>query len=83
MKDPFGSMQGLFSQFQSFRGNPMQMFMQKKMKIPQNIQNNPQQIIQHMMDNGTISQEQFNAAKQMAQQVQENPMFRQMLGGRK
>lgn len=83
MKDPFGSMQGLMSQFQQFRGNPMQMFMQKKMNIPQNIQGNPQQIIQHLMNNGSISQGQFNAAKQMAQQVQQNPMFQQMLGGRK
>ena len=82
MKDPFGSMQGLMSQFRQFRGNPMQMFMQKKMNIPQNIQGNPQQIIQHMMNSGQISQEQFNAAKKMAEQVQSNPMFRQMMGGR-
>lgn len=82
MKDPFGSMQGLMSQFGNFRKNPMQMFAQKKMNIPQNIQGNPQQIIQYMMNNGTVSQEQFNAAKKMAEQVQSNPMFRQMMGGR-
>lgn len=82
MKDPFGSMQGLMSQFGNFRKNPMQMFTQKKMNIPQNIQGNPQQIIQYMMNSGQVSQEQFNAAKKMAEQVQNNPMFQQMLGRR-
>ena len=60
----------------------MQMFVQKKMNIPENIQGNPQQIIQHMMNSGQVSQEQFNAAKKMAEQVQSNPMFQQMIGRR-
>lgn len=80
MKDPFGSFQNMMKQFNGFRGNPMQMIMQSKLNIPQNMQGNPQQIIQHMMNNGQLTQEQYNAAANMAQQIRSNPMFGQMLG---
>lgn len=81
--DPFGSMQGMMSQFQSFMGNPMQFMMQRKLNIPQNLMNNPQAAIQHLMNNGQMSQEQFNQLQQMAQRIQQNPQFQQMMGGRK
>ena len=39
--------------------NPFQFLMQKKLNIPEGM-NDPQQIVQHWLNNGTMSQEQFN-----------------------
>lgn len=64
--------------FQGFMRNPMQMLAQKKLNIPQNIQNNPQAIVQHLMNSGQMSQQQFNQLQSMARQIQGNPQFTQM-----
>lgn len=84
MKDPFGSMQGFMQQFQGFAQNPMQFFAQNKLNLPQNIDpmKNPQGAIQYLMNNGQMSQEQYNGLQQMAKQIQQNPMFSQMFGRR-
>ena len=82
MRDPFGSMQAMLQQFQQFRQNPMQFMMQRNMGIPQQYQNDPRGAIQYLMNSGKISQEQYNAANRMARQIQNNPMFRQFMGGR-
>lgn len=50
-----------------FKNNPMSML--NGLGIPQNIANNPQAIIQNMMNSGKISQEQYNQAMQMAKQM--------------
>lgn len=80
MTDPFGSMQGFVSQFKGFMGNPMQMMMKNKLNVPQNIQGNPSEIIQYMMNSGQITQEQYNWAQNTAKQIQSNPQFMQMFG---
>jgi replicative DNA helicase len=49
--------------------------------IPQDIANDPDAIIQKMMQEGKISQQQYNSARQAAGRIQSNPMFAQMLGG--
>ena len=58
--------------------NPMQMLNQLKqnpmqflgqLNVPQNIMNDPNAIIQHLMNNGKISQEQYNQAVNMAKQM--------------
>ena len=82
MRDPFGSMQAMMQQFQQFRQNPMQFMMQRNMGIPQQYQNDPRGAIQYLMNSGRVSQEQYNAANRMARQIQNNPMFKQFMGGR-
>ena len=52
---------------QQLRQNPMQMLSQR-FNVPQNIQN-PQDIIQHLLNTGQISQDQVNQAMQMRQQM--------------
>lgn len=52
---------------QQLRQNPMQMLSQR-FNVPQNIQN-PQDIIQHLLNTGQISQNQVNQAMQMRQQM--------------
>lgn len=75
--DPFGSMQNMIGQFQQFMGNPTQFLIQNKLNIPQQYQNNPQDAIQYLMNNGQLTQEQYNWANRTAQQIQNNPMFKQ------
>lgn len=48
------------SSLNSLRKNPMQFLMQHKFNIPQEIQNDPNAIIQHLMNTGQVSQEQYN-----------------------
>ena len=52
---------------QQFRQNPMQILMQRRMNVPQNISNDPQAILNHLLQTGQVSQDQVNRAYQMAQ----------------
>lgn len=65
-------MNNILSMISQFRQNPMQMLMQKY-KIPQNI-NNPQEIIQYLLNSGQVTQDQVNKAMQM----RNNPIFRNL-----
>lgn len=47
---------------QSLQSNPMQFLMQRKFNIPQNIQTDPNAIVQYLMNTGQVSQEQYNQA---------------------
>lgn len=60
--------------YQQFMQNPTQALLQSGFKLPDNIGNNPQQIIQHLLNSGQISQQQLNAVQQKANQFQQ--MFR-------
>lgn len=57
----------LMQMVQQFKANPMQMLMQRRMNVPQNMMNDPQAIINHLLQTGQISQEQLNSAYQMMQ----------------
>ena len=66
--DMVGNMQDIMNFYQKFRQNPMQMLNQK-FNIPQNVNmNNPNDIIQHLLNTGQISQEQVNNAMKMRNQ---------------
>lgn len=56
----------LISSLKALQQNPMQFLAQRRFNIPQNIQNDPNAIIQHLMNTGQISQEKYNQASQMA-----------------
>jgi len=56
----FPNQQNLISQFNEFR---------------KNFQGNPQQMVQQLLQNGNMSQQQYNQLRQMALQ------FKQLLGG--
>lgn len=58
-----------FQMLQALRQNPMQFLMQRRMKLPQNMNmQDPQAILNHLMQTGQVSQDQVNRAYQMAQQ---------------
>lgn len=66
-------MNGLMNMYQQFKTNPMQILSQR-FNIPQNM-NNPNDIIQHLLNTGQISQSQVN----QAMQLRNNPIFQQMM----
>lgn len=77
--NPLNNMQGFMSQFQGFVQNPAQYIMHNKINIPQQFQNNPDEMIKYMMNNGMISQQQYNMANEMSKKITDNPMFRMMI----
>lgn len=64
----------LLTMYQQLKANPMQM-LSRRFNLPQNI-NNPNDIIQHLLDTGQISQEQLNNAMSMANSPQMQRFFR-------
>lgn len=60
----------LINAYQSFRQNPMQMLSQR-FNIPQGL-NNPNDIINHLVNTGQVNQNQINM-------IRNNPMFQQLM----
>lgn len=75
MFDPFGSFQNMLGSFQQFMGNPFQFMLKNKLNIPQEYMNDPNQAIQYLMNQGKLTQEQYNWALQQSKQIQNNPQF--------
>lgn len=72
---PFGNMMNVMNmvqKFQQFRTNPVQalLSMNPKLHIPQNIANDYQAVVQHLIDTGQMTQDEFNQFSQMANQFQ-------------
>lgn len=63
----------IMQMFGQFKQNPMQ-FISRRYNLPQNVGNNPQQIVQYLLDSGQINQQMVNKAQQMM------PQFNQMFG---
>lgn len=62
-------MNNMFTLLQQLMQNPMGMISQK-FNVPQGM-NNPQAIVQHLLDTGQITQQQVDNALQM----KDNPLF--------
>jgi hypothetical protein len=54
------------AQYGQFQQNPMQFLAQKGLNIPQQYQNDPNGAIQYLMNNGQLTQQQYNWASQFA-----------------
>ena len=64
-----GNMQDIMNFYQKFKQNPMQMLNQR-FNIPQNVNmQDPNSIIQHLLNSGQVSQEQVNNAMKMRNQL--------------
>lgn len=61
----------IFGLLNALTQNPLQFLAQRGLNIPTNL-NDPQAIIQHLLNTGQISQDQVNNAQQM----KNNPIFR-------
>lgn len=65
--------------FQYFMSNPIQFMAQRKLNIPQQYLNDPNGAIQYLMNSGRITQDQYNRAVNMSNQLQKDPNFMKML----
>lgn len=59
------SMAGIMQMLQQFKQNPMQMLVQRRLNVPQNVMNDPNAILNYLVQSGQISQQQINNAYQM------------------
>lgn len=62
----------IISMLNGLKQNPMQTLLSAKLNVPQEIINNPQAIVQHLLSTGQVSQNQVNQAMQMSN----NSMFK-------
>lgn len=68
MSNPFYNAQpNLMGMVQQLKQNPVQFLMQRRFNIPQNVANDPNAILNHLLSSGQISQQTINSAYQMAQ----------------
>lgn len=56
----------MLGMLQQLKANPMQFLMQRRFNLPQGV-NDPQAILNHLVQSGQVSQQQINSAYQMAQ----------------
>ena len=61
-------MQGVMGMLQQFRQNPMQFLIQRRMNVPQNIANDPNAILNHLLQTCQVSQDAVNRAYQQVSQ---------------
>ena len=54
---------------QNIKSNPVQFLLQRRMNIPANIANDPNAILNHLLQTGQISQDQVNRAYQQMGQL--------------
>lgn len=70
------NIKALFNVYSQFLQNPNQLLQQ--LNIPQECIKDSQSAIQYLMNNGRLTQEQYNYANQQLKQLQNNPLFRQL-----
>lgn len=61
------NMTDIMGMLQRLKANPVQFLLQRRFNVPANIGNDPNAILNHLMQSGQISQQQVNQAYQMAQ----------------
>lgn len=55
-----GSQPNIQEQLRQLQANPVQFLMQRRLNIPQELQNDPRGMIQHLLNTGQMRQEDFN-----------------------
>jgi rRNA pseudouridine-1189 N-methylase Emg1 (Nep1/Mra1 family) len=73
MIDMMGNINDFMNLYQQLKSNPVQ-FLSRRFNIPQNI-NNPNDIIQHLLNTGQVTQEQVNQVMGM----KNNPVLKQIM----
>ena len=65
MADTVGNMKDIMQMYNQLKQNPMQI-LSRRFNIPQNMDmSNPNNIIQHLLNTGQVSQDQVNKVMQM------------------
>lgn len=63
-----GNQPNVMQMLNQLKANPMQFLAKSKFNIPQNMMNDPNAIINHLVSSGQVSQEAYNRAYNMARQ---------------
>ena len=66
----------LLNSFRQFMANPQQFLSQ--LNIPANAVNNPKSAVEYLMNNGQMTQQQFNQLANTVNQMRNNPVFSSM-----
>lgn len=62
-----GGQPNMMQMLSQLKQNPMQFLMQRKFNVPQDVANDPNAILNHLLKTGQVNQSQVNSAYQMAQ----------------
>lgn len=65
----------MMNMFTKLTQNPAQTLLESGLNVPANIANNPQQIVQYLLNSGQVNQQQVNQAMQM----KDSPMFKGLI----
>lgn len=60
---------GIMQQFNQFRQNPVQYLIQRRMNIPPQYMNDPKGAVNYLLQNGKMSNQQFQQLSQIANQM--------------
>ena len=66
MNNLFGMLNGL----EALKADPVQFLMQRRLNLPQGFQGGPQEIVQHLLNTGQITQAQLDQAREMMNRIQ-------------
>lgn len=67
--DALGGGNNMMSQLNQLRSNPVQFLMQKRLNVPQNLSNDPQGMVQYLLNSGQMSQETYNRLQNTVSQM--------------
>lgn len=67
---PLGNIANLFQKFQQFTQNPLGALLSIGVSIPQNVNGDPESMVNYLRNSGQMSNDQFNQFSQMANQFQ-------------
>ena len=68
-QQPTQQMPNISEMFQKFKQNPMDYLLKSKLNIPDNIGNNPQNILQYLVNSGQVSQQKLSQAQAIYRQM--------------
>jgi hypothetical protein len=70
----------MINSFRQFMANPTQFL--SGMGLPQNALSDPKSAVEYLMNTGRMTQQQFNELSATAKQLQNDPQFMSMFGGK-
>ena len=59
----------MLAQLNQLRSNPVQFLMSRRYNVPANLSNNPQGIVQHLLNSGQMSQEAYTRLQNQVNQI--------------
>lgn len=62
-------MNNIFNMLNELRANPVQFLLQRRLNIPQDFSGGPQEIVQHLLNTGQVTQEQINQVRQYMSRI--------------